>query len=159
MLWKPICTSSVAIQLPTAPAPIMSTLARCWSNAGGGDGASGVRSRLEAARHQHPADYYRQMGWVLTALQNAFFWLMSGTSIEGAVIATVAKGGDTDTNAAICGALLGAAQGHEAVPQRSRNAILTCRPVPASGATHPRPTTYWPDDARELAEALLVARC
>ncbi|WP_375543777.1 ADP-ribosylglycohydrolase family protein [Phaeobacter inhibens] len=31
---------------------------------------------------------------------------------------TVAHGGDTDTNAAICGALVGAAQGRDAVPLR-----------------------------------------
>ena len=73
------------------------------------------------------------------------------------MIATVARGGDTDTNGAICGALLGAAQGREAVPLQWRNAVLTCRPVPAAGVRHPRPSIYWPDDALDLAEALLAA--
>jgi ADP-ribosyl-[dinitrogen reductase] hydrolase len=97
------------------------------------------------------------MGWVLTAFQNAFHWLLSGASLETALIATAGKGGDTDTNAAICGALLGAAQGREAVPQRWRNAILTCRPTEKSATRHPRPARYWPDDALDLAEALLAA--
>ncbi|WP_171181704.1 ADP-ribosylglycohydrolase family protein [Ruegeria sp. HKCCA4633] len=70
---------------------------------------------------------------------------------------TVACGGDTDTNGAICGALLGASQGRDAVPIQWRNAILSCRPVAAVGVHHPRPQTYWPDDALDLAEALLVA--
>ena len=93
---------------------------------------------------------------MLTAFHNAFFWLMSGAALEHAVIATVAAGGDTDTNAAICGALLGALQGRDAVPLQWRNAVLTCRPVPAKDVRHPRPSDYWPDDALELAEALIA---
>jgi hypothetical protein len=58
---------------------------------------------------------------------------------------------------AICGALLGAAQGRDAVPLQWRNAVLTCRPVRAKDVRHPRPKTYWPDDALELAEALVSA--
>ena len=32
-----------------------------------------VRERLMAARRQAPAEFQHQMGWVLTAFQNAFF--------------------------------------------------------------------------------------
>ena len=116
-----------------------------------------VRDALNAARASGPQDFYHQMGWVLTAFQNAFFHLMHGNKLADAVIATVAEGGDTDTNAAVCGALLGAAQGREAVPLQWRNAVLTCRPVQAADVENPRPQTYWPDDALDLAEALLVA--
>lgn len=111
-----------------------------------------VRACLQAARHRPPADYQRNMGWVLTALQNAFYHLAAGHALEPALRATVAAGGDTDTNAAICGALLGAAQGRAAVPLRWRNAVLTCRP----GGPHPRPAALWPDRALPLAEALLT---
>jgi ADP-ribosyl-[dinitrogen reductase] hydrolase len=62
-------------------------------------------------------------------------------------------GGDTDTNAAITGALLGAVHGREAVPQRWRRVLLSCRTMIC---THPRPKTFWPVDALELAEALLA---
>jgi ADP-ribosyl-[dinitrogen reductase] hydrolase len=86
-----------------------------------------------------------------------FFWLLRGTERADAVIETVGKGGDTDTNAAVCGALLGAAQGRDAVPLQWRNAILTCRPVCARDVHHPRPNTCWPDDALQLAEALVAA--
>src|SRR5258705_13909848 len=78
-----------------------------------------------------------------------------GTSFEDALTETVGKGGDTDTNAAICGALLGAAQGRAAIPVRWCMAVLACRPFGES-ARQPRPARYWPDDVPLLAEALLV---
>jgi hypothetical protein len=40
---------------------------------------------------------------------------------------------------------------------RWRLAVLTCRPIAAVGAIHPRPIQFWPVDAMELAEALLAA--
>lgn len=111
-----------------------------------------VRACVIAARNVPPADYQRNMGWVLIALQNAFYHLLAGHALEPALITTVASGGDTDTNSAICGALLGATQGWTAVPLRWRNAVLTCRP----GGPHPRPAQLWPDRALPVAEALLT---
>lgn len=108
-----------------------------------------------ARRGEGPASFTLQQGHVLIAFQNAFRHLAQGTPLEQAVIATVAEGGDTDTNAAICGALLGAAQGVSAVPMRWRMAIQSCRPMEALGALQPRPPRYWPDDLPALAEALL----
>jgi ADP-ribosyl-[dinitrogen reductase] hydrolase len=58
---------------------------------------------------RRPADYVRQMGWVLIALQNAFYHLAHADTAEEALVETVGAGGDTDTNAAIAGALLGVA--------------------------------------------------
>ena len=67
------------------------------------------------------------MGWALVvALQNAFYHL-ERSPFEEALIATVAAGGDTDTNAAICGALLGAALGRPAIPSRWILPVLACR--------------------------------
>jgi ADP-ribosyl-[dinitrogen reductase] hydrolase len=97
-----------------------------------------------------------QQGWVLIAFQNAFRHLAIGTPIEDALI-EVSKGGDTDTNAAICGALLGAVQGRAAIPVRWSMAVLACRPFGES-ARQPRPARYWPDDVPLLAEALLGVR-
>ncbi len=128
-----------------------------YANAGQDEGAAIVRDRLLAARTKRPIEFQHQMGWVLTAFQNAFYCLMAEQSLRDAVVGTVACGGDTDTNAAICGALLGALQGRDAVPLQWRNTVLTCRPVVADDIHHPRPKTYWPDDALDLAEALLVA--
>ena len=97
-------------------------------------------------------------GWVLLALQNAFYHLRRGATVEDALVATVGKGGDTDTNAAIAGALLGAADGLRAFPRRWVMPVQACRPHEGLDAHNPRPMTYWPDDLAAIAEALLVAR-
>ena len=115
-----------------------------------------VRNLLQVAQLGAPEEYQRQMGWVLIALQNAFHHLWKGNTLEDALIETVGCGGDTDTNAAIAGALLGAAQGREAIPLRWRRALATCCALPVPEVKRPRPTVYWPDDAMDLAEALLV---
>ena len=99
-----------------------------------------------------------KMGWVLIALQNAFYHLQRGETVEDALVTTVGKGGDTDTNAAIAGALVGAAEGLGAIPPRWVLPVQACRPHGDLGALRPRPMTYWPDDLAALAEALLVAR-
>lgn len=106
-------------------------------------------------RNTLPADFRSRQGWVLTALQNAFYRLRNSSSLEAALMATVACGGDTDTNAAITGALLGASVGVQAIPSRWTYAVLACRPLAEAGAARPRPMVYWPDDVLELAEALL----
>ena len=112
-----------------------------------------VLQALEAAANEPPREYSHQMGWVLIALQNAFYQLLHAATLEAGLVDTVRRGGDTDTNGAIAGALLGAVHGREGVPQRWRRAVLSCRPI---GGTHPRPKTFWPVDVLELAEQLLA---
>jgi ADP-ribosyl-[dinitrogen reductase] hydrolase len=107
-----------------------------------------------AAKGNAPADYFAHPTWVLVALQNAFYCLKT-LSLEEALVRTVARGGDTDTNAATAGALVGACRGREAIPSRWILAVLACRPLADCGALRPRPVEYWPDDILELAEALL----
>ena len=102
-----------------------------------------------------PADFMSQQGWVLIALQNAFFRLFAGRGVEEAIVSTVGSGGDTDTNGAIAGALAGAKHGREAFPSRWVLPILSCRSLSQAGAKRPRPSIYWTDDALDLAEALL----
>ena len=70
---------------------------------------------------------------------------------------TAMRGGDTDTNAAICGALLGAVHGRNAVPGQWVESLLKCRPAAGQPNVlrHPRPECFWPVDALELAERLV----
>lgn len=118
-----------------------------------------VLDAIAAAEHAPPRDFMRNSGWVLLALQNAFYRLLHAETLEEGIIQTAMAGGDTDTNAAIAGALLGAVHGRDAVPLRWRNAVLTCRPLAgAPGVRRPRPKPFWPVDALELAERLLLAR-
>jgi ADP-ribosyl-[dinitrogen reductase] hydrolase len=108
-----------------------------------------------AAKGIAPADYFTHSGWVLVALQNAF-WCLHELDFEEGLVQTVARGGDTDTNAAIAGSLLGACHGRKNIPARWILAVLACRPMAEGGALRPRPMEYWPDDVLDLAEALLL---
>lgn len=120
---------------------------------------AGLHAVLNRARGgEGPQDFLRQQGWVLIAWQNAFRHLAVGASVEAALVETVAQGGDTDTNAAICGALLGAAVGRGGIPTRWTVPVLACRPAKELGAPQFRPARYWPDDLPCLAEALLARR-
>ncbi len=115
-----------------------------------------IRS-LELAWDRKPEEYYRHMGWVRIALQNAFFQMLHAHSFEEGVINTVMQGGDTDTNGAIAGALLGAIYGYSGIPTQWRDRILTCRPIYGlPGVLRPRPRSMWPVDCLRLAERLLV---
>lgn len=108
------------------------------------------------AAEQPPSDYIYQQGWVLIALQNTLYQLLHAPSFEEAVIDTVMQGGDTDTNAAICGALLGSVYGIDAVPSQWQDCILNCRPDAESpNVFRPRPKCFWPVDAIELSDNLL----
>jgi ADP-ribosyl-[dinitrogen reductase] hydrolase len=104
-------------------------------------------------RRAAPADFSR--GRALVSLQNAFHCLASSASVEELLVATVGRGGDTDTNAAVAGALLGALHGRGAFPSRWIYRVLACRPLAEAADPRPRPMVYWPDDVLELAEALL----
>ena len=111
---------------------------------------------ITGATEAPPADYVHQQGWVLIAFRNVLWQLLHAPNLEEAVVDTVMRGGDTDTNAAICGALLGAVYGRDAVPAQWTDCLLNCRPV--AGQAHvgrPRPECFWPVDALELAERLV----
>jgi ADP-ribosylglycohydrolase len=110
---------------------------------------SGVLKAITDARQDPPEDFYHQMGWVLTALQNAFFRLLHSASPEGVLVETVTEGGDSDTNACIAGALVGAVRGETGIPARWISTLLACK--------SPRPLTYSCHDLRELADKLLRA--
>ncbi len=106
-----------------------------------------------------PADFVHQQGWVIIALQNALWQLLNAPSLEEGVVDTVMRGGDTDTNAAIAGALLGAVFGRSALPNQWTEKILSCRPKAGEPRVRrPRPECFWPVDALELAKSLVAGR-
>ena len=61
----------------------------------------------------------RKIGWVKIAFQRAFYYLNKGTGFEEALKELLTLGGDTDTNAAIVGMLLGARDGLAALNEES----------------------------------------
>lgn len=150
--------AAIAAALAGADRADMVDVAVRVAGATGSDGAGVLHALRLAASGVPPADYQHRMGWVLTALQNAFAHLAAGTRTEAALVDTVGRGGDTDTNGAIAGALLGAADGRASLPVRWVMPVLTCRPDAGLHPQRPRPDTYWPDDLLELTEALLLSR-
>ncbi len=135
-------------------APAAYDRARAWDRERGASPT--VTAALEAAAHAAPA-YERNQGHALIALQNAFYQALHAPLVEEGIVATVMGGGDTDTNAAIAGALLGAIHGARAVPSQWRQTVLTCRPLRgALGVDQPRPQGFWPVDALYLAERLVA---
>ncbi len=67
-------------------------------------------------------DWLRQdqklIGHTLIALQAGLWAVTTPLSLEDALIALVSAGGDTDTNAAVAGAVLGARYGASGIPER-----------------------------------------
>lgn len=158
----PVCKAAsaafaAAIAAGVAGADHHTMWAEAHAHAGDDAGGAEIRHALLESREAPPPDFTRHQGWVLVAFGNAFHRLWRGQDFAEALTETVMSGGDTDTNAAICGALLGAAQGREAIPQAWRSQVLSCRAVHGAGVRHPRPVACWADDAMELAEALLGA--
>jgi ADP-ribosylglycohydrolase len=77
-------------------------------------------------------------GFVKHAFTLAFFHLYRGSDYQTALIETLAKGGDTDTNACIVGGLIGALHGWTHIPTAAVSQVLSCN-------THqgrPRPDPY-----------------
>lgn len=117
-----------------------------------------VTLALGKAVDSPPADFTKQQGWVLIALWNAFFQLLNAQTAEEAIVNTIMRGGDTDTNAAIAGALVGAVYAVEGLPGRWTSTVLECRPMTGAPAVHqPRPSQYWPVDAMDLARYLVCS--
>ena len=109
------------------------------------------------ASNNPPDDYVHQQGWVIIALQNALWQLLHAATLEEGVIDTVMRGGDTDTNAAISGALLGAVYGRGAIPEQWAKKLMNCRPETGrANVQHPRPECFWPVDALQIAQSLVV---
>ena len=112
---------------------------------------------IEDARTSAPLTYGPKKGWVLVALHNAYWQMLHARNFEEGIVDTVMRGGDTDTNAAICGALLGAVYGIGAIPLRWKNTVLNCRPDKIDPrVTRWRPQFFWPTDVLDLATCLLI---
>ena len=66
------------------------------------------------------------IGFIIIAFSYAFFYLKNDYTYEQAINNMLLHGGDTDTNAAIVGGLLGARFGINGIPKKWRNAVINC---------------------------------
>jgi ADP-ribosylglycohydrolase len=128
----------------------------------GGDPLGAVTAALTAARPDHRARYATVLavdweparatefnGAVWPCLGSAVWAVRTTGSFEEAVRAAVDLGGDTDTVAAVTGALAGAVYGVGAVPARWAEALH----VPLPGAADPRRVLRLPE-LLDLADRL-----
>ena len=89
--------------------------------------------RAESERPDYDGEY---IGWVLVALQSTFYQLLHALNFRSALVDIVSAGGDTDTNAAIAGALLAVLYGEDGIPRpwlvcvRSTNELRYTRLLP-----------------------------
>lgn len=118
------------------------------------DGPDAERARddllrdLQLAERSDPDLYgseihiYRTQGFVRVAFRLAFWELLHVSTYQEALTDTVNRGGDADTNGAIAGALIGAAQGENAIPSawktRVLEALQTSQKVALRDVYHPR---------------------
>jgi len=65
----------------------------------------------------------KHIGYLGISLQNAFYELFNGHSFYYSMLDTMKRGGDTDTNGCITGALLGAYYGIENIPSKWINSV------------------------------------
>ena len=79
--------------------------------------AAPVVDTLRRASTERPDYDGAHIGWVLIALQNAFYQLLHARDFRSALVDIVSSGGDTDTNAAIAAPLLAAIYGPHSIPR------------------------------------------
>ena len=87
----------------------------------GGAASDEVRAVIERGANKKPDELTvdgKDMGFVLVTLEIAFSALSFAKTFEEGVVAVVSRGGDTDTNGAVAGALLGAKFGKTQIPER-----------------------------------------
>nr|WP_273537306.1 ADP-ribosylglycohydrolase family protein [Pseudomonas sp.] len=151
----PVCQEAnaafaAAIAVGVAGGNHQSMLAAALEQLSQDEAGAQVRQRLRAAAAGEPvAEFQQHMGWVLIALHNAFYQLLAGRSVSDAIMNTVLRGGDTDTNACIAGALVGAVEGVSSIEVELPLMVMSCRAL--GNTVMPRPAVYWPEDMTRLA--------
>lgn len=116
-----------------------------------------LREIFIQVEQQTPRDIKSQKGWVLHAMWCTLTALYYNQRYEDAMawIITSQPGSDTDTNACIAGALLGAIAGFDTLrsnPITATNLDLMIERDPTQGPT-PRPAEYTPHDFYALTTA------
>lgn len=114
-----------------------------------------VLRAIEAGRDGDVSEFSMHMGWVLLALSIAVRQLTHYRNPVDALVDAIGMGGDTDTNGAITGALLGAAYGANAWPKQWVSGVLQCQPEEGRpGVVHPLGREFWATDLLAHADEL-----
>lgn len=114
------------------------------------DGVEEVSGWLEDATKGQLPPFHPLAGFVRIAFTHAFFHLDQRSSFDEALRTTLRGGGDTDTNACIVGAMIGALHGIDEIDHDLVQGVLTSD----RSLGHQRPQWLHPADALELASSL-----
>jgi ADP-ribosyl-[dinitrogen reductase] hydrolase len=104
--------------------------------------ADALKEDLRLSSHIDPDLYgevhlHAHQGFVRVAFRLAFWELLHAPSFTAALIDVVNRGGDTDTNGAICGALCGGLFGEAAIPAQWRSSVLGAPALAGEMTYHP----------------------
>lgn len=119
-----------------APQHIRSMPSEFWESWGSrvDQAESNLRSDLDHAVQSIPSldskevHLQEHQGFVRVAFRLAFWQLLHRASFSEALLDTINRGGDADTNGAIIGAMLGSFFGRGAIPRDWSETVLTCIP-------------------------------
>ena len=84
------------------------------------------RKMMEAENEDDLIRADRLIGFIMIAFSYAFYYLKNDYTYEKAINNMLLRGGDTDTNAAIVGGLLGARYGINEIPEKWTKAVINC---------------------------------
>ncbi len=115
---NPLCTwASIAVDRAIAALLDGESIAGAIDRSSEDIQSAEVRSAINRAGSVN-RDRVASGGYVLDTLSAAYWSLLQTASFEDAVVVAVGLGGDTDTTAAVAGALAGAHYGLRAIPDR-----------------------------------------
>mmetsp|Transcript_5352 Transcript_5352/g.9828 ORF Transcript_5352/g.9828 Transcript_5352/m.9828 type:complete len:356 (-) Transcript_5352:1183-2250(-) len=127
---------------------------KAWAEASIDQGIKEWYKYIEDTEAQMPGT--PRMGWAKIAFTHAFKQLLKGSDYPTAIRETLAIGGDTDTNAAIVGGLIGSAVGYEALPREWLEKVETYTYEEKGGRSRP-PFLYQPSIKQQVLDLLLLA--
>lgn len=153
---NPACTDAVAAytlalrHLMTSPGDAEGAfgVAKAWADK---DACEEVRAWMEEAQGGEGPAYAPMIGFVRIAFTHAMRLLKRQAEYEEALFEVLLGGGDTDTNAAIVGGLIGGLRGRESIPAKWRDAVTQCD----TRAGQARPQSFHPRQVPSLVERLL----
>mmetsp|Transcript_148119 Transcript_148119/g.258428 ORF Transcript_148119/g.258428 Transcript_148119/m.258428 type:complete len:587 (-) Transcript_148119:97-1857(-) len=113
-------------------------------------GSENLSKWLQEAMAGEPLHFGPEYGWSKIAFTHAFRHLQIGSDFATAMKLTMVGGGDTDTNAAIVGGLVGAAVGLDAIPVQWIRGVMAAD----SSTGSPRPDRFHPKRLPALVQQI-----
>lgn len=118
-----------------------------------------IKKVFEEAINKKDRDIDVSKGWIMHAFYCAIYSLIHFENYTDAMFWIMSKDGDTDTNGAIAGGLLGAYYGYKNLYKEQKdniNVMINCTTL---GGNKPRPEKYKPNNLDIIIEKLVEKYC